>query len=134
MTAPQCGLATKAKVERIIDGDSIEVSVTRKFTIRLVYQNEENKIFDAPEKNTQEGQEAIEFLMSLLTEKLPIVSNTGHQAGEECYLKEVILFIPSNNPAKLMDITSFERILGEVWVDGQNVGQLMLDNGHAKLV
>ena len=112
---PQCGLTTKAKITRIVDGDTLEIEVKRTFAVRLVHPNEDALEFNTPEKNTTEGKLSKETLEELAEGK------------------DAIIFIPANDGYKLMDIQSFNRILGEVWVDGKLLTQLMLDKNMATL-
>jgi len=41
--------------------------------------------------------------------------------------KDIFLFIPTNNPMKLMDFNSFERLVGEVYLDNINLGEMLLE-------
>ena len=127
-TQPQPGLTTELQVERVKDGDTLEVSFIRRFSLRMMHQNEDNLIFQAPEKNTPEGQRAKEFLEDLLISPVSL----SYESDSSLW-KDITVFFPSNDPTSLMDMNSFERLLGEAWVDGQNIGKLMLDAGHAIL-
>lgn len=89
-----------ATVKRVIDGDTVEVEISRRFNVRL------RNVLVA-EKNTAKGQAAKDFL-------------TNEIAGGE-----VVVFIPSNDPHKLMDINSFNRLVGDVWHNGMDVVDLI---------
>lgn len=84
------GIITEVDFVRAIDGDTIEVEITRRFSIRL-------RNIDCPERNTPEGQEAKAEVQKLLEES-----------------DRILAFIPSNDPVKLMDINSFNRIIGDL--------------------
>lgn len=90
-----------------------EVSITRKFKIRL------NNLA-SPEKNTTEGKLAKKFVRDTIEQKT------------QNYRLPVTLFIPSNNPLRLMDFNSFERIVGEIWVDDENLSDIIKYNKHGK--
>lgn len=105
--SPIPGYCTEATVTRIIDGDTIEIEVKRKVKIRLLG-------IDVHEKNTENGKEAILFL--------------EHNVKGE----KVLLFIPANKADILMDISSFERILGEIWVDNKNLSSILREEGFEK--
>ena len=120
---PIPGWTTKAKIERVKDGDTVEVSITRRFALRLIHRNEHGLLFKAPELNTPEGVESKNYLIKLLGLSVRQLDNT----------KDITVFIPTNKDNKLMDMNSFERLLGELWVDGKMVTRLMIDAGHAIL-
>lgn len=111
---PKEGLTTKAKVVKVIDGDTIEVEVSRKFAIRLLDpNNHNNKKFGAAEIDTPEGVKAKEALSALVKDD------------------EVIIFIPAKNSLNLMDINSFNRLLAEVWtLEGYNVSSVLKEKGY----
>jgi endonuclease YncB( thermonuclease family) len=119
MTKPQSGFITDAKVLRVIDADTIEVEITRRFPLRLTHscpQTDYKVQFNAPEKNTAEGQDAIDFVKDLLDDH------------------EVTVFIPAGRSDSLTDINSFNRLLGNIWVDGKGwLTNLLLENGHGEL-
>lgn len=108
------GLCTPVTVTRIIDGDTIEVQICRRFHVRLcdISKQEENKlIFDCAEKNTKEGLDAKKFL-------------------EETILHtEVDLFVPSHGNSKLTDISTFQRILGEIFISGKKLTDILIEKG-----
>ena len=114
---PDQGWATEAKVERVKDGDTVVVSITRTFALRLTHPNPEGKHFNTPENNTKEGRISTKFLKELV----------------EKHKGQISIFIPANKPIALMDGTSFERIYGELWVGEERVTQIMLDKGYGKL-
>lgn len=95
---PEEGLAIQAKVSRIIDGDTVEVTLEIPFRIRLLG-------VDVAERNTELGKEAIQF--------------AGQFLG-----KEVMVYVPLNT-ANLLDATQLGRVLGQVWVDGKNLSDVM---------
>jgi endonuclease YncB( thermonuclease family) len=123
-TAPQPGWTTEAKVVRVIDADTLEVEVVRRFAIRLVHPNPENKHFNSPEKNTPQGEEAKAYAEDFfcINDRFEIPNNI------------ITAFIPSNQAEKLMDFNSFNRVLGEVWVGDKRFTAILLEEGYGKLV
>ena len=110
---PKEGWTTSALVTRVIDGDTIEVEIRRTFAVRLV---DPRGKFNVAERNTVKGQQAKSFLESTISDN------------------EVKLFIsagPSN--IKLMDINSFNRLLGEIWFNGNRLTDILMENGYGKL-
>lgn len=124
---PKPGLCKKVSVVRVIDADTIEVQLVWNIKIRLLGPSNDKFWMDAPEKNTPEGQAAIARILEVLTNpewmKDPKVGR----------FKEATLFIPSSKNLELLDITTFDRVLGELWVDGKCLGDLLVEEGIAKL-
>ena len=98
---PTPGITLDVKFIRAIDGDTYECEITRRFNVRL-------RGIDTFEKNTENGKFAI-----------LLASDTLKQA------KEITIFIPTNDPIKLMDFDSFERIVADVFHDGLNLKATM---------
>ncbi len=105
---PRVGLSVHAKVERVVDGDTMEVSVTRKFKVRVLGT-------DTYEKSTDIGKNATIFAKAFLENR------------------EILLFIPAPaNEATLTGLASFERILADIWVDGRLFRDIMAEKGFVK--
>lgn len=113
--APPLGWTTKAKIIRVIDGDTVEIEIRRTLKIRLVHSNAEGLEFNAPESNTEAGQLAKSNLIELAE-------------GKEC-----VLFLHAKDPVKLLDMNTFDRVLGEVWVDDKLITQEMMNRGLGQL-
>lgn len=104
MNRPEAGLGTRVKIERVIDGDTLVVSVTRSFPLRI-------RGLRCPEKNENGGKEAKEALQQLA------------ESGAEP-------FIFVHHPDKyLTGINTFDRILGDLYFADQNVKDWMIENG-----
>lgn len=110
------GYCTDVSLVRIIDGDTLEVKFERTFKVRLIGPPlRDKKHFNIAEKATELGQKAITFLK------------------EKIKVGEIIrLFIPSENPSKLMDINSFDRIHAKVYHQGENIAELLDQKGFQK--
>lgn len=93
---------------QVVDADTIRVTVTRTFDIRV-------KDVDAPEKRTPEGKDAIEFVQNELKDA-----------------SELTVVIPLNDSHKLMDINSFGRLVGEFWYDGKSLKDSLINSGNVK--
>ena len=110
------GLVTEIEIVRWRDADTPIVRISREFPVRLV-DTDQNGQFDAPEKNTVKGKEALKYVNELLPPK-----------------SKCILFIPSKNSIKLTDITSFDRILGEILLkDGRKLTDDLSNNGFGDI-
>jgi endonuclease YncB( thermonuclease family) len=103
-------ILTDLQLERVIDADTIELSITRKFKVRL-------RNVDAPEKNTDEGYNATQFVHSLFLLHSP---------------PEIACFIPSNNPEQFLDFNSFNRIVADLIVNGFDVAESLKKLGFNK--
>ena len=107
-TRPPHGWSTQAHVVRVIDGDTIEVEITRRLRVRLL---------DcwAPETRHLGGLESTENLKRLLADS------------------EVTLLVPTDSE-DVSDIWTFGRVLGYVWSTAdadKSVSQLQVEQGHA---
>ena len=107
------GITTEVEIVRWRDADTPIVRFSREFPVRLVDSDKKGQ-FNAPEKNTPEGKEAKEYVESLEGEKF-------------------LLFIPSKNPVKLTDVLSFDRVLGELWIDGLKLTDKLLWRGFGEI-
>ena len=95
------GLTTDVKYVRAVDADTIEFKVERTFKVRL-------RDFDAVELSSLLGEEARDFVDDILQNA-----------------DKIQIFIPSNDPEKLMDLHSFERLVADVIVDDKNLIDLI---------
>lgn len=98
------GVILRVKVNRVIDGDTVEVEIKRTFHVRF-------RDFNAPELSDLEGNAYKEKLQKILSEA-----------------EEVVIYIPSNDDVRLMDVNSFNRIVADLFVDGINVVELLHKN------
>lgn len=106
----------KATMLRIVDGDTVDVDIDLGFGVWLRKQRIRLFGIDTPESRTRDlvekkyGLLSKEFLKTQLKEgKIVIKTHKDEETGK------------------------FGRILGEIFVDGVNVNQLMCDEGHAVL-
>lgn len=127
MEKPRPGICKTAQVIRIEDADTIEVEVKFKFSVRLIGPGGKRVYLDAPEKNTSAGVIAIKRVIELLTNE-----NWNNEIGAPRF-KEVIIFIPENDPYELMDSNSWSRLNGEIWIGDKRLGDILLEEGLAVL-
>ena len=104
----ECGLTTEVDFIRAIDGDTVQVKIERTFNIRL-------RDIDVIELKEQGGKEARDFVKKQMEEASTIK-----------------IFIPSNDPHKLMDMQSFERLVADVYLDGRNLADILRTAGYEK--
>jgi hypothetical protein len=126
--APKEGLIKKVSISRVLDADTIEVAVTWHIKVRILGRSTSKVYLNAPEKDTVEGQEAIAKILALLTN-----ADWGKNPATPRF-KDAILYIPAGKTDELLSITSFDRVLGDLWIDGAWLGQVIEDNGIAKLI
>ncbi len=111
MKRPPNGLCLPCTVTRVIDGDTVEISVRseRRYKIRLL---------DcwAPEKRTPEGEASTAYAEVLVAE-----------AGE------THVFIPTPRTANIFsEVMTFERVLAHVFISStETLSQRMVEAGHA---
>lgn len=108
---PAHGWSTSCLVDRVIDGDTVEVTVTRKLRVRLL---------DcwAPEIHGAEKPEGMKSANHL--KELALGANGT-------------LFIPTEDARNMGDILTLGRVLGYVWIDGSDISlsELQVQSGHA---
>jgi endonuclease YncB( thermonuclease family) len=100
------GLMIPVEYIRAVDGDTVEVEIRRTFHIRL-------RDINVAERDTNEGIEATEFVNTVMN-----------------FCDDILVFIPTNDPVKLMDITSFERIVGDIYLNGELLQDLLREKGY----
>lgn len=112
MDKPAAGWTTEAKLVRVIDGDTVEVSVERRFVVRLL---------DcwAPETRTRDKDEKLAGLESR--------DNLVDLIGDEPLL---LLHVPAESP-EFDERFTFGRILGRLYTDAGEVSALQVAAGHA---
>ncbi len=108
---PKEGAAFKVDLERVIDGDTVEAVVSFKIKVRLIGVN-------SPEKKKPGWLKFKNRLKELIWGEC-------FDDGEVCDWQEAVLFIPNNKPVTLLDVVTFDRILGEIWVDGENINAIL---------
>ena len=108
MDCPPLGWTTKGIVSRVIDGDTVEITVSRTFTVRLL---------DcwSPERHTQEGKEATRHLEGILP------------PGKPC-----VVHVPASKDDELQDMLTFGRLIGRIFTDHGDVSQLQVYAGFAQ--
>lgn len=112
-TVPSLGLSARATVNRVVDGDTIDMLVLG-VLVRI-------RLLDcwAPETRgveREEGLAAKAFLEGVATQG-----------------KEAVVWIPTDHAERLMDILTFGRVLGRVWLrdSGRELSAVMVSSGHA---
>lgn len=112
-TEPIHGWTTSASVDRVIDGDTIEVTITRTFRVRL-------RGNWSPETRTKNKKEKAAGLKAKarLSELCPVGSR-------------VTVCIPTSVDGRVQDILTMERLLGHCWSTGKNVALQLVREGLA---
>jgi endonuclease YncB( thermonuclease family) len=119
---PDLGWTTNGRVSRVLDGDTIEVEVTRKFVVRL-------RDCWAPEL------EPIEQRRKWGVKNIP----PGTGAAAHMHLKylaegyQVRLHVVGSPDGDFRDSTSMGRVIGDVFLlkDGTNLAAAQVQAGHA---
>jgi endonuclease YncB( thermonuclease family) len=110
MTAPALGLTARATVDRVIDGDTIDVSLVLPIRVRLL---------DcwAPEMRGEDklaGEDAKIFVESLLANR-----------------DQVVISIPSGQATAMGDVLTFGRVLAHIYVGDDSLAELVVGAGLA---
>ena len=105
---PEPSIRLPATVVRVIDGDTVEVEVSTRISVRLL---------DcwAPERFTEDGKKAKEAAERLIP------------AGTECLLE-----VPLGGHDQLHDVFSFGRVLGSVHTESfGSIAKRLVELGYA---
>lgn len=108
MSAPDLGITARARIERVVDGDTVDLVLLTPFRVRLL---------DcwAPETSKPEGKAAKLHLEKLLPKGTIVKTH-----------------IPTGEARGVRDVFSFGRVLGHVWTETEeSVGELMVEDGFA---
>jgi len=123
MKEPPKGITTDVKVVRVVDGDTVDVSITRTVRVRLLdCWAPETRTKDPEEK--VRGYESKKYLNNLLKQ----VFYNDVAARKR---KKITLFIPADEQGELKENFSFSRVLGRLFVDGEDVSERMVEAGKA---
>lgn len=113
-TEAELGITARAKVLRVIDGDTVDVELRLPVRIRL-------RDCWAPELRGEErdaGQRAKRELAAILPRG-----------------RRVVVTIPTQSARQLGDVLTFGRVLGHIWakISGsrKSIAAEMVDRGHA---
>jgi endonuclease YncB( thermonuclease family) len=113
MKQPPVGITTKGSVVNVVDGDTVDIEVTRTIRVRLKdCWCPETRTRDLEEK--KKGLAAKDHLMGLLEDS-----------------NDVVLFIPADSEGDIKDVFTFSRVLGYIFIDSENVSSRMVADGHA---
>lgn len=111
-TPPSPGLVTPVRVVEVYDGDTVTVEWTVRARVRLLdCWAAEIRTTDPEEK--QRGLAAKAYLQQLAE---------GQPA---------LLQIPTSDASGLQDLFTFGRVLGRLWIAGEEVSAQMVAAGHA---
>lgn len=123
MQEPPKGIVTDAKVINVVDGDTIDLKIEKIIRVRLRdCWCAETRTRDLEEK--QKGLAAKDHMEDLLGKRFVYF-------GRKRFDKDVVLFIPADEDGEIKDVFTFNRVLGHVFVDGEDVSERMVMDGHA---
>jgi endonuclease YncB( thermonuclease family) len=112
MEEPLHGITDECEIVRVLDGDTVEVKITKTAMVRLL---------DcwAPEVK---GESKVEGLKS--KEHLELICKPGMKAT---------VFLPYPGKGRIGDVISMGRVLGRLWIGGVDVSKYQTDTGMAKV-
>ena len=113
MKQPPIGITTKGSVVNVVDGDTLDIEITRTIRVRL-------RDCWCPETRTRD-----------LEEKKKGLAAKAHLKGLLPENKDVVLFIPADSDGDIKDVFTFNRVLGYIFIDEENVSSRMVADGHA---
>lgn len=110
MPQPPLGWTTDCKLVRVIDGDTIVVTIERELTVRMLSSKGR---YNTPEMSTGElGAKYKQILIRFL---------------ESAPMDSLVLYIPASEDDQIKDVFTFGRVLGHVFSDSVNVGDIIYE-------
>lgn len=116
MEQPDLGWTTPVKVERVIDGDTIEVSITRRFMVRL---QDDDGDFDTPEtyRPKSEEEKTLGLLYTDFVKKQLQAAST------------ITMHVGAFKDGEVRDLFSIgTRINAHIFVDGEDLAEKVNNN------
>ena len=113
---PPTGVTSDCTIVRCIDGDTLEVQITRTFHVRLI---------DcwAPETRTKNA-----------SEKKRGKASAAHLEAIVPPMTAAVVHIPASDRGELGDVMTMGRVVGRIWPndgDSRDLSQRQVDAGHA---
>lgn len=119
MKEPPLGWTTIVKPIRVIDGDTIEVEIAKRITVRIT---DDLATFNTPEishaktkEEKEKGLEAKAFLEKLINEP----QNEG----------TMVLHVPQKTGGDIQDIFTLGRVVGRLFLNNDDVTDIMTKKG-----
>jgi endonuclease YncB( thermonuclease family) len=108
--APQPSITLPCEVVAVTDGDTVTVEGTWRTKVRLL------NVW-APERSAPGGKKATDHISKLV------------------HSRKATLSIPFDRARSIGDVMTFDRVLGEIWMDGEceSVNTYMVRDGFATL-
>jgi endonuclease YncB( thermonuclease family) len=126
---PGTGWTTHAEVVRVLDGDTIEVEIKRKITVRIrdCWCHETTRRQGTSEENKQKGLAAKQCMGALLA---------GCGVDDAIAGSPVVCHFPTTAEQAFAEMMTFGRVVGDVYGvtsenEGVNLASEMIDAGHA---
>lgn len=120
MEQPELGWTTVVTPIRVIDGDTVEVEIRKRVTVRLM---DDDGTYDTPEIRRPASNEEI-LLGVEASKELEVILNNSDV---------VILHVPTEIDGNIQDIFSIgSRIVGHLFADGDSVSEIMAREGYDK--
>jgi endonuclease YncB( thermonuclease family) len=104
MTTPEIGYTVPVTVSRVIDGDTVEVSIEKKINVRLL----DCYMPEVKGASKELGLLAKEYMIRCIENS-----------------KEVLLHIPGED--NISHDFTFSRVLGRIYVDGKDLSEIMTE-------
>jgi endonuclease YncB( thermonuclease family) len=108
----QLGLTTEVHEITVTDGDTVKVKIIKEIDIRLL---PDEGSYDAPEishPKTKEEKERGLAAKEYLAKRIAAAVSENAQ---------VVVYIPFEGRGKFKDITTLGRVLGKVYINGENI-------------
>ena len=123
MNAPQPGWTTRGVISRVIDGDTVEVTIKRTIRVRLI---------DcwAPEKRIDPRLSPIDQNAAKLRGVAALTHLQQIAEGRQCTL-EIPTHPSADATQDIGESFSMGRAVGRVWIDEGDLSEIQVEHGYA---
>ena len=116
-----------AYLTSVIDGDTLKVVIDLGFGF-ATEQRIRLRAIDAPEVETTDGQKAKAFVEKIMSRESSVLGRQSENSSHNSRLKTHGFLLRSHRSDK------YDRYLADIWVDGKNLNQALLDEDLATVV
>lgn len=123
MKQPPNGIVTDAIVINVVDGDTVDLKIEKTIRVRL-------KDCWCAEIRTRDKKKKKKGLAAKLHME-ELVGKKELFLGGKQYDQDVVLFIPAGEDGDIKDVFTFNRVLGYIFANGEDLSERMVKDGHA---
>lgn len=107
---PEPGICTDGTVIHVLDGDTVRIKIEKYIDVRI----DKLKCDELKDKDPDKRERAIKARVRLIE----LVKD-----------RMVRLFVPASSRGYIKDILTLDRVVGDIYIEGQNVSKILKDEG-----